>query len=136
MVCKMNNIYEKVAKDNNLNPKLVKSIGDSVFSHMKEKILSIDEGSIYLAHVGAFVLKSVKVEKQLKRYLSMRAYKNKKYPNAHINVPIGKKAKMLFDLYRNVIIPFKKYKRHLSERQVEFCKKKYEEYQKDSNNIA
>lgn len=133
MTTRMNDVYEKVAAQNGLDAKFVKSIGDCILGHTKEKLINTQEGSVYVAHVGAFVLKSVKVESQLKRYLSMRAYKISKYPD-FINVPISKKAKQLFDVYRNVIIPFKKYKRALSQRQLEFCKKIYETYEENINN--
>lgn len=130
MISNMNTVYENTAKKHDLDPKLVKSIGDAIFSHTKDKILELTCGSVYLTHVGSFVLKSVKVEKQLVRYLNMRAYKCSKYPD-YVNNPISKKAKILFDLYRNTIIPFKKYKKELSKRQVEFAKKVYESYNLD-----
>lgn len=127
MVSKMNDVYERVSQKHGIDYKLAKSVGDHVLGHLKKKILDIDEGSLYIANMGSFVLKSVKVEKQLRRYLSMRAYKCKQYPD-YIDKPISKKAKRLFDVYLNVIIPFKNFKRDLSERQVEFCKKTYESY--------
>lgn len=131
MISDINSIYKKTADKYDLDYKMVKSIGDAVFSHTKDKLMDLDNGSVYLTHVGSFIIKSVKIEKQLRRYLNMRAYKCSKYPD-FVDRPISKKAKVLFDLYRNTIIPFKKYKVELSERQVEFAKKLYESYNQDS----
>jgi len=127
MISNINDIYKKVCEKHGMDYKLVKSVGDTVFSHLKEKILSVEEGSLFVSHMGSFVLKSAKVEKQLRRYLSMRAYKCKKYPD-YINKPISKKAKTLFNIYLNVIIPFRKEKEEVAVKQREFAKKLYEEY--------
>jgi nucleoid DNA-binding protein len=132
MISKIDIVYNNVANKYGLDEKLVKSVGSAVFSHLKDKILSLEEGSCYLSHFGSFILKSQKIENQVHKYLAMRRYKCSKDPN-YVNKPISKAAKKLFSTYLNVILPFKKKKIELSERQVEFCKKQYESYEKDIN---
>jgi len=128
MISNINDIYENAAQKHNLDPKMVKSIGVTVFAHLKDKMLDLDESSIFLRGVGGFVLKSIKVEKQLHRYLSMRRkffLKDKK----HVDRPVGGQIKKLFKLYLTRVLKFKKLKREMSTRQVEFCKTLYESYE-------
>jgi len=132
MISKIDIVYNNVAIKYGLDEKLVKSVGTAVFSHLKEKMLSLDEGSYYLSHFGSFILKSQKIENQVIKYLAMRRYKCSKDPN-YVNKPISKAARKLFNTYLTIIIPFKKKKLELSERQVEFCKKQYDSYEKDIN---
>lgn len=132
MVSNINNVYERAAQNSGLDIGLIKSIGEVVFKHTKQKMIDMEDGSIYLAHVGSFVLKSVKVERQIKRYLSIRAYKCSKDPD-YVNKPVPLKIKKLVNVYLKTIIPFKKLKVEISKKQVEFCKKTYESYEDRSN---
>ncbi len=133
MIKKINNVYQDLADKEQLDYKFVKSIGDSVFDHLKEKMLDLDETNLWVSNFGYFVIKSRKIENQCKRYLSMRAYKEKKYPG-YKNNPIGSFAKKLFSVYLNKIVKFKKYKAAFSVKQVEFCKNLVKTYNNDNNN--
>ena len=132
MISDMNKVYQRVVDKHGVDYKLVKSIGDSMFKYTKDRMLSFQDCSIYLPHVGSFVLKSRKIERQLVRYLSYRKYKISIFPDV-LHKPIGKKVKMFFDVYLNVIVPFKRKKKKMSEIQVEYCKNVYKSYEKDNN---
>jgi len=130
MISKINDVYLKVSKKQGIPYDLVKSVGDAVFFRQKEAMVNMEHPSMQLCNFGTFVLKSVKVENQCRRYLSMRKYLNEKYPG-YKDKPIGKRARDLFRVYLTQVIPFKKAKQQKSIEQVEYCKKKYEE----NNNI-
>lgn len=133
MIKKMNLVYEDTAKKHDLEYAFVKSVGDSVFSHLKQKMLDLDETNLWVSHFGYFVIKSRKIENQCKTYLSIRKYKEKKYPG-YIDKPVGSFMKKLFNVYLNKIMKFKKDKALFSIKQVEFCKNLYKTYQNDNNN--
>jgi len=133
MIKKMNTVYEDLAKNHNLDYDYIKSIGDSVFHHLKDKMLDLDETNLWVSNFGYFVIKSRKIENQCKRYLSMRAYKEKKYPG-YKDKPIGSFAKKLFNVYLKKIIIFKKDKAAFSLKQVEFCKNLFKTYNDNNNN--
>jgi hypothetical protein len=126
MISKINDVYLKVSKKQGIPYDLVKSVGDAVFLRQKEAMVNFEHSSMQLCNFGTFVLKSVKVENQCRRYLSMRKYLVSKYPD-YINKPIGKKTRELLRVYLTQVIPFKKAKQQKSLEQVEYCKKKYEE---------
>lgn len=133
MIKKINTVYQDLSDKSGLDYDYIKSVGDSVFSHLKEKMLDLDETNLWVTNLGYFVIKSRKIENQCKRYLSMRAYKEKKYPG-YKNSPIGSFAKKLFNVYLKKIIKFKKEKAAFSLKQVEFCKNLVKTYQNDNNN--
>ena len=128
MISKIDKVYKRAAEENNLDPTLVKSIGDTVFQTLKDSMTSMEQSSVYIAHIGNFIVKSVKIRNQLIRYLQMRKYIASKYPDA-LEKPVSKRMKALFNLYFTKIIPFKKLKKEVAEKQVAFCKKTYESYE-------
>ena len=132
MIKKMNDVYQDLCDKEGYDYKFIKSVGDSVFDHLKDKMLRLDDTNLWVSYLGYFVIKSRKIENQCKRYLSMRAYKEKKYPG-YIDKPIGSFAKKLFSVYLNKIVKFKKYKADFSLKQVEFCKNLVKTYKNDNN---
>ena len=132
MITKINDIYEKVAKKHNLDPQIVKSVGDCVFSHLKERMMSWEESSLNVSHLGFFVLKSKKIERQLKNWLLWRKYKVGQDPT-FINKPIPSHIQKKLKIYFLKILPYKKAKKEHSKKQIEFCKQLYESYEKNNN---
>ena len=132
MISKINDIYKCVSDTHGIDIKLVESIGNHVFRELREGMSNLGAGNYLLSSVGSFVLKSGKVETHVRKYLAMRKYMCEKNPK-YIDKPISKSAKRLFKVYLDVIIPYKKAKQEISLRQVEFCKKMVESYEKDNN---
>jgi hypothetical protein len=127
MITKMNEIYRRVAEKHNLSYEFVKESGDVIFEEIKDNMVNYKSGVIKVNFLGSFIIKSVKLENILRRYLQYRKYlynKDKK----NVNIPVSKKVKKLIDVYFRIILPFKKYKEELSQKQIEFCKKIYESY--------
>lgn len=135
MITKINDIYKRVAIKEGVDYELIKTMGDVVFSHLKEKMLSLDDTNLWVANFGYWVIKSKRIENQCIRYLDMRKYKEKKYPG-YIGNPVGSFAKKLFSVYLNKIIKFKKHKKDFSAKQRQFCKNLYLTYKnnEDDNN--
>lgn len=62
MITGIRDIYEKVAKQNNLDPELVKSIGTVVFQNLRECLNKPDEVAYELPKVGVFNVRFQKFE--------------------------------------------------------------------------
>lgn len=133
MISKIQIIYEKVAKEHNLDLALVKSVGEGVLSYTKDCIMNADHGQLFISNFGEFIMKSTKVENQFKRYLQKRAYKKEHNPS-FVNVPIPKKVKKITKMYLNTVIPYKKRRREIILKQLEYCKNIYENYTEEQLN--
>jgi len=133
MIKKMNDVYRDLAEKEGLEYEMIKSIGDTVFTHLKDKMLSLDDTNLWVSHFGYWVIKSRKIETQCKKYLQMRKYKIKKYPD-YINKPIGAFPKKLFAVYLNKIKKFKEYKESFAQKQRDFCKKLVQGYETNNSN--
>lgn len=132
MIAKMNDVYKEVSESNDKDYALIKSVGDNVFSHLKCKMLLLDDTNLWVSNFGYWVIKSRRIENQCKAYLNIRRYKEKKYPG-YINNPVGSFMKKVFSVYLKKIIAFKKSKELHSAKQREFCKNLYLSYLKEED---
>ncbi len=128
MISDINVVYQKVADKYNIDVRLVKSVGNQVYSEVKERMVKLDEAHIFLGGVGSFILKTTQVENTCRRYLKYRKYLKDTYPE-RVAYPIPLRIKMLFAIYLKKIIVFKKLKAETAKRQREFCKKTFESYE-------
>jgi len=134
MIKKMNDVYRDLCDRKGYDYALVKSVGDSVFAHLKDKMLKLDDTNLYVSNFGYWVIKSRVIESQCKAYLELRRYKEKMFPG-YKDKPIGSFAKKLFSVYLNKIIPFKKFKQAHAAKQRKFCKELFESYNKTNNDV-
>ena len=132
MISNINEIYERVAEKNGLDLDLVKSVGSTNFKHFKDTMYSMEESSIWLSNVGAFILKSKKIENQVRRWLEVRRYLMTQSKDAY-NYHISKKFKRNLALYLNKIGPYKKAKAAHKQKKIDFCKKMVESYKNEED---
>jgi hypothetical protein len=130
MITNINDIYKRVSEKYDLDLDLIKSVGDHTFSHLKERMMSWEESSLSVSHLGSFVLKSKKIENQIKRWLEVRRYKVSQDPNWY-NMPIPKHIQDKLQIYFLKVVPYKKAKKEFAKKQVAVCKQIYESYEND-----
>lgn len=127
MIKKTNDLYKEISDDKGLDYHLIKSVGDSVFEHLKEEMLGFKHGSIRVPYFGKFVVKGTRVERYLKIFLEKRAYMKELNPK-YIERPLSQKIKDLFYYYLKVLIPYRKEKKAMKEKQLQIAKNLYENY--------
>lgn len=62
MIIRSNEIYEQVAKENNINVDVIQSIGNCVFQHLKDNLSIYGELAHELPGIGTFNLRFSKFE--------------------------------------------------------------------------